>query len=261
VRIENLITRASDEMNMDLTARFASYRHDETRDWAAVETEIKDLRGKIERLGNINLDAIAEQEELQQRQAFLAEQLADIESSRNQLNDLIRRINRESRQLFEETFTAVRENFQQLFRKLFGGGRADILLTNPEDVLESGIEIVARPPGKELRSLSLLSGGEKTLTALALLFSVFRARPSPFCLLDEVDAALDETNTERFSRLLREFSDTSQFIIISHAKRTMSMAGVLYGVTMQEPGVSRRISVRFEDVGHKIGTALEPVGV
>jgi len=260
VRIENLITRASEEMGMDLLELYRSYEHDDSRDWDAVETEIKELRGKIERLGNVNLDAITEQDELEHRREFLDTQLADVKTSQNQLNELIRRINRQSTKLFNETFQAVRENFQQLFRKLFGGGRADIYLTDPDDVLESGIEIVARPPGKELRSLSLLSGGEKTMTALALLFSIFRAKPSPFCLLDEVDAALDETNTERFSRLLQEFNDNSQFIIISHAKRTMGMAGVLYGVTMQEAGVSKRISVRFEDVGHKIDTELQPAG-
>jgi len=260
VRIENLITRASEEMGMNLLELYESYEHDDSRDWDAVEAEIKELRAKIQRLGNVNLDAIAEQDELEKRREFLDTQLADVKTSRDQLDELIRRINRRSTKLFNETFQAVRENFQQLFRKLFGGGRADIFLTNPEDVLESGIEIVARPPGKELRSLSLLSGGEKTMTALALLFSIFRAKPSPFCLLDEVDAALDETNTQRFARLLQEFNDNSQFIIISHAKRTMSMAGVLYGVTMQEAGVSKRISVRFEDVGHKMDAELEPVG-
>ncbi len=256
VRIENLITRASDEMAMDLLDLYQAYEHDGERDWDAVATEIRELRGKIERLGNVNLDAITEQEELEKRRDFLAEQMKDIQTSQNQLNELIRRINKESREMFLETFTAVRGHFQHLFRKLFGGGKADILLSDPEDVLESGIDIIARPPGKELRNLMLLSGGEKTMTALALLFSIFRAKPSPFCLLDEVDAALDEANTERFSRLLQEFNENSQFIVISHAKRTMSMAGVLYGVTMQEPGVSRRISVRFEDVGKKLDQQL-----
>jgi chromosome segregation protein len=153
----------------------------------------------------------------------------------------------------------VRENFQQLFRKLFGGGKADILLSDPDDVLESGIDIVARPPGKELRNLSLLSGGEKTLTALSLLFSIFKSRPSPFCLLDEVDAALDEANTERFARLVQEFADTSQFIVITHAKRTMSMCDVLYGVTMEDAGVSKRISVRFEDASARFAEPAEAV--
>ncbi|MDY6913730.1 MAG: chromosome segregation protein SMC [Planctomycetota bacterium] len=259
VRIENLIARASDEMNMALLQRYADYSHDEARDWDAVEAEITELRGKIERLGNVNLDAIAEQDELQQRREFLSGQLDDVNASRKQLDELIRRINTESRQRFTEMFEKVRANFQDLFRKLFGGGRADIVLLDDEDVLESGIEIVARPPGKELRSLSLLSGGEKTMTALALLFSIFKSKPSPFCLLDEVDAALDEANTERFANLLQQFVHSSQFIIISHAKRTMGMSNVLYGVTMQEPGVSKRISVRFEDVGHRLKQQLEPV--
>ncbi|MCD6364648.1 MAG: AAA family ATPase, partial [Planctomycetes bacterium] len=258
--------RASEDMCMDLVAMIDQYSHDDKRDWNSVAEEIKELDGKIKRLGNVNLDAITEQEELEARQALYDGQIRDVRDSRAKLNELIGRINRESRHLFSETFTAVRENFQTLFRKLFGGGRADIILTDPENVLESGIEIVARPPGKELRSLSLLSGGEKTMTAIALLFSIFKAKPSPFCLLDEVDAALDEANTERFSRLIEEFTKTSQFIVISHAKRTMSMADVLYGVTMQEPGVSKRISVRFEEIdrsapaGEQLESNLEPLG-
>ena len=261
VRIEELISRASDVSGMSLAELYRKYEHDEQRDWDAVEEEIRELRGKIERLGNVNLDAIGEQDELEQRQEFLGKQLDDVRRSEQQLRDLIRRINKESRERFLETFEKVRTSFQELFRKLFGGGRADVLLLDPEDVLESGIEVMARPPGKELRSLSLLSGGEKTMTALALLFSIFKTRPSPFCVLDEVDAALDEANTDRFGRLVREFIEESQFVIITHAKRTMSMANVLYGVTMPEPGVSRRISVRFEDVGRKLDEELDPAGV
>ncbi len=257
--VENLIARARDEMDMDITQCLNNYEHDAQRDWDAVRTQIDDLQQKIKRLGNVNLDAIGEQEELEQRQEFLSKQLGDVAEGRSQLEELIQKINKESRDLFLDTFTAVRGHFQELFRKLFGGGRADIILTDPEDVLESGIEIVARPPGKELRNLTLLSGGEKTMTALALLFSIFKAKPSPFCLLDEVDAALDEANTERFSRLFDEFAGTSQFVVISHAKRTMAQANVLYGVTMQEPGVSKRISVKFEDTGNKLDRQLEPV--
>ena len=259
VRIENLITRCGDEMHTNLLEAFAGYQHDESRDWNAVEAEIRELKARIERLGNVNLDAITEQDDLEKREKFLSDQLADIQNSKGQLEELIKKINKESRDLFLATFETVRANFQDLFRKLFGGGRADILLMNPEDVLESGIEIVARPPGKETRSLSLLSGGEKTMTALSLLFAIFKSRPSPFCLLDEVDAALDEANNERFNRLVGEFVTTSQFIIISHSKRTMSMASVLYGVTMQEPGISKRISVRFEDAGKALDGELEPV--
>ena len=143
----------------------------------------------------------------------------------------------------------MQKNFRELFRKLFGGGKADILLEDPDDVLESGIEIVAKPPGKETRSISLLSGGEKTLTALGLLFAVFKSKPSPFCILDEVDAALDEANNERFNMIVQEFRKQSQFIIITHSKRTMSIAEVLFGVTMQTRGVSKKISVQFDGAG------------
>src|SRR4029450_3151904 len=144
-------------------------------------------------------------------------------------------------------FALIRANFQDLFRKLFGGGQADVILENDADVLESGIEVIPRPPGKELRSISLMSGGEKTLTAVALLLAIFRSKPSPFCLLDEVDAALAEANPARLTNVLREFLDRSQFIIITHAKRTMAAAHVLYGVTMQESGVSKRVAVRVEE--------------
>jgi len=258
--IGNLITRAAEDMGMDLMTLAEDYAHDDERDWDGVAAEVRELDGKIKRLGNVNLDAITEQEELEARHNLYEGQIKDVQDSHKQLNELIKHLNHESRQLFIDTFEAVRENFQTLFRKLFGGGRADILLTDPDDVLESGIDIVVMPPGKELRSLSLLSGGEKTMTALALLFSIFKSKPSPFCLLDEVDAALDEANTERFAKLVREFNQTSQFIVITHAKRTMSMANVLYGVTMQERGVSKRISVRFEDADSHLDEELEPVG-
>ena len=258
VRVETLIARTREELGMDLPAMYAGYQHDDQRDWEAVKNQIADLRGKIERLGNVNLDAIGEQEELAQREQFLTVQLQDVRASQRQLDELIKRINAESRRRFEESFIAVRAQFGELFRKLFGGGKADILLTQPEDVLESPIEIVARPPGKELRSITLMSGGEKTLTTLALLFSFFRVRPSPFCLLDEVDAALDEANTTRFTQLVREFLSLSQFIIISHSKRTIAMGDQIYGVTMQEPGVSRQISVRFEEAQRLIQPAAKP---
>src|SRR5205814_9891520 len=161
-------------------------------------------------------------------------QLQDLVEARNTLEEIIRRINVESRRMFVETFEQIRENFRELFRKLFGGGEGDVVLEDPDDVLECGIDVVARPPGKELRSISLLSGGEKTMTAVALLLAIFKSKPSPFCILDEVDAALDEANIERFTAVLRDFLDRSQFIIITHSKRTMACADALYGVTMQE---------------------------
>jgi chromosome segregation protein len=213
-----------------------------------VEAEIEKLRRKIAGMGNVNLDALQELEELEARWQSLAGQRDDLVASKEDLEEIIRKINADSRKLFAETLETVRVHFHELFRKLFGGGRADIVLEDESDLLESGIDIIARPPGKEPRRLSLLSGGEKTLTAVALLLAIFRSRPSPFCVLDEVDAALDEANIDRFVEVIREFLAWTQFIVVTHSKRTMTCAGVLYGVTMQESGVSKRVAVRFEDV-------------
>ena len=247
VKGQGIVERVQDELQIDLAAAYRDY-NDQQIDWESVREEISRLRSKIERLGNVNVDAIDEQEGLEERHNFLSNQVKDLNDGRGQLQQLINRLNRKSREKFGESFEQIRLNFQQIFRKLFGGGRADILLEDAEDILEAPIEIIARPPGKETRSISLLSGGEKSLTALALLFSIFKTKPSPFCFLDEVDAALDEANNERFNMLLREFVTDSQFIIITHAKRTMSIADVLYGVTMQTRGVSKKISVRFDGV-------------
>ncbi len=255
VRIEDLVSRIADELSVDLAEQYQGYRPDGQADWPAVEAEIDELRQKIERLGNVNLDAIREQEELETRLEFLTTQLNDLRTSERQLLALIDKLNNESKHRFLETFTAVQGHFSALFKKLFGGGKAEITLLDESDVLECGIEIMARPPGKELQSISLLSGGEKTLTAIALLMAVFRSRPAPFVLLDEVDAALDEANNVRFNNVVREFVEMSQFIIITHAKRTMSIADVMYGVTMQEAGVSKRVSVRFEEERPKTAVA------
>ena len=255
IRRDELVARVREELKLELAELYEAYEHAE-QDWTEVEEEIAALKQKISRLGNINLDAIAEQEELEERDAFLTTQRDDLENSRRQLDTLIAQLNEESRKRFIEAFDAIRENFRELFRKLFGGGKADIILENPEDVLESGIEILARPPGKELQSITLMSGGEKSMTAIALLMSIFRSRPSPFAILDEVDAALDEANNERFNGIIREFLDRSQFIIITHSKRTMGIGDQLYGVTMQEPGVSTRVSVKFEKTEQNADTAV-----
>jgi chromosome segregation protein len=216
-------------------------------DPAVVNEEIAELRRKLSRLGTVNLDSLQELVELETRAGMLHAQSDDLSAAKRSLEEIIATINQDSRRLFTETFSSIRTHFQELFRKLFGGGMADIVLEDENDILESGIEIIARPPGKELRSISLMSGGEKTLTAVALLLAIFRSKPSPFCILDEVDAALDEANIGRFTAVLREFLDRSQFIIITHSKKTMAVADVLYGVTMQESGVSKRVAVRFED--------------
>ena len=199
------------------------------------------------RAGSVNMEALEELVRVEGEFNALQAQHDDLNAARNSLQQVIDAINADSRKLFTDTLTAVRGYFQELFRKLFGGGQADIILEDESDVLESGIEITARPPGKELRSLSLLSGGEKTLTAVALLLAIFRNKPSPFCILDEVDAALDEANTQRLAGVLREFLDRSQFIVVTHKKRTMAAADRLWGVTMQESGISRLLPMRFED--------------
>lgn len=258
LRIENLITSAQEELQINLFEAHQNYQPQE-QDWPAVAAEINELKGKIGRLGNVNLDAILEQTNLEERQRSLIQQLADITEAKRQLEELIVKINEDSKVRFVETFNAVKIEFQDMFRKLFGGGKADIFLENAEDVLESGIDIVARPPGKEPQSITLLSGGEKTMTAVALVMSIFKSKPSPFCILDEVDAALDEANTGRFASIIHEFLSFSQFIVITHNKRTMSVASTLYGVTMQEQGVSKRVAVKFDQKGAPVvGAPIQP---
>ncbi len=216
-----------------------------TLDSAARTDKLKQIRSKIESIGDVNLGAIEEHEELRERQRFLDEQKTDLETSVAQLREAISRINRTSRKRFRETFDAVNEKFVKNFPRLFRGGKAALNLTDSEDVLEAGIEILAQPPGKRLQSVNLLSGGEKTMTAIALLVSVFQVRPSPFFLLDEVDAALDDANVGRFNEIVREMADDSQFLMITHNKRTIEIADVLYGVTMEERGVSKLVAVEL----------------
>ena len=246
VRSETMASHVLEELSIDLVRMYPSYSH-EDQDWDAIKAEIDELRRKIDRLGSVNLDAIRELEELTPRHEHLTTQRDDLLDSIGRLDSLIDELNRESRERFVKTFEAIREHFHELFRKLFGGGKADIFLEDEALPLECGIEIIARPPGKEPQSISLLSGGEKTLTAVAILLAVFKCKPSPFTVLDEVDAALDEANNERFNAVVQEFLADSQFIMITHSKVSMHCADVLYGVTMQEAGVSKRVSVRFDD--------------
>jgi chromosome segregation protein len=249
---DSLVNRLQEDYRLDLAALYHQVRAGESPPPAPLEPttvneEITELRRKLDRLGSVNLDSLQELAELDSRANNLHAQLDDLTNAKQSLEEIISKINQDSRRLFMETFATIRTHFHELFRKLFGGGMADIVLEDENDILESGIEIIARPPGKELGSISLMSGGEKTLTAVALLLAMFRSKPSPFCILDEVDAALDEANIGRFTTVLREFLDRSHFIIITHSKRTMTVADVLYGITMQESGVSKRVSVRFED--------------
>ncbi|MDD5069260.1 MAG: hypothetical protein PHV17_00880, partial [Candidatus Omnitrophica bacterium] len=209
------------------------------------------LQKKKKSLGEVNLVAIEEFEELKQRDDFLNKQKEDLIASKDNLRKAILRINRTSREIFMEVFTKIVEEFKKNFRFLFNGGRAQLVLVDPDNVLDSGVEIEVQPPGKKLQNVSLLSGGEKALTAIALIFAIFQVRPSPLCVLDEIDAPLDEANVDRFNHMLKEFSAFSQFLLITHNKKTMGNANVLYGVTMQEKGVSKLVSVKFNEEEQK----------
>ncbi len=213
-------------------------------DWVLIEEISSELRQKLNSMGAVNIDAIQEFEELEERHSFIRSQYDDLTSSKEELLSVIEKINTETTKMFSETFTKIKENFRITFRQLFGErGKADLILSDEEDPLESGIEIIAKPPGKKLQSITLLSGGERSMTAVALLFSIYMVKPSPFCVLDELDAPLDESNISRFLNLLENFISQSQFIIVTHNKRTMARADILYGVTMPEFGVSKPVGM------------------
>jgi chromosome segregation protein len=222
-------------------------------DWSFVESIVSDLKRRLDSMGPVNLDAIEEYDELEERHSFLRGQHDDLVRSKTELMEVIERINEETQRRFAETFAKVRENFRDMFKELFGEkGQADLMLLDESDPLESGIEVIAKPPGKKLQSITLLSGGERSMTAVALLFSIYMIKPSPFCVLDELDAPLDESNINRFVKVLDRFIDHSQFIIVTHSKRTMARADVMYGVTMEEFGVSKPVGMRLtsaDDVG------------
>ena len=278
VRIEGLSQRILDDYQLVLSEAFANYQRPADLDWPALRKQLNDTEQELTALGPVNLAAIDELKEVQARETFLDQQYSDLGNAAEKLEGIIEQINDVSRALFQTTFREVRKNFQELFRKLFGGGRADLVLEQPEaitettpegevitrkaeplDILEAGLEIVAQPPGKNPKIITQLSGGEKALTAIALLFAVYQTKPSPFCILDEVDAPLDEANVDVYCSMLREFVRGaagsglgSQFIVVTHKKRTMQRADAIYGVTQNEPGVSTKISVKFEEVG-KLG--------
>ncbi|MHC4954998.1 MAG: chromosome segregation protein SMC [Planctomycetota bacterium] len=255
LRIETLLEQVQRDYELDLVRLAdeepeaeAGTEGEEAPDPELLEAEISELQAKLERLGNVNHAALEELEQVEDKLNFMRREEGDLVSAEKQLLETIDKIDEECTTRFTATFDEVTEHFKTVFRKLFGGGKAEIFLEEPEDVLGSGIEIRVRPPGKELRNMALLSGGERSLTAVALLFSIYSTKPPPFCLLDEVDAALDEANTVRMCEMIREFAHRGQFVIITHARPTMTIADTLYGVTMPEAGVSRRVAVRFEDI-------------
>ncbi len=243
IQTAHLEERAYEDFNVARDEMMQAY--DESIDEKEVEEQVRILKGKVAKMGEVNLAALSDFEETNQRYMFLKKQQEDLGESIGMLMDTIEKINRTTKQRFMDTFENVREKFKEIFARLFQGGKSELALSDPANPLESGIEITANPMGKTMQNLTLMSGGEKSLTAIALMFAVFKVRPSPFCLLDEVDAPLDEANVIRFQELLKEMSVNTQFILITHNQKTMSFADVLYGITMEEQGVSKAVSVRL----------------
>ena len=246
IKLDNLLNYLQEEYNMTFEGARANYGV--VADSEAAKQEIQALKREIERLGPVNLNAIEQHAQVAERYDFLTSQRDDLLQAKDQLFTTMNEMDEEVKIRFEEIFEAIRGKFKEVFPNMFGGGRAELVLTDPTDLLNTGIEIEAQPPGKKLQNLSLLSGGERALTAIALLFSIIQVRPVPFCVLDEVEAALDEANVTRFGQYLSRFQNDTQFIVVTHRKGTMEAANVLYGVTMQESGVSKIVSVRLEDV-------------
>jgi chromosome segregation protein len=218
---------------------------DRTKDVAELEAQIAESRDRLEKMGPVNILAVEQAQELDERHVFLTAQRQDLLDSIAELDRAIKGIDKASRERFQEAFAVINQHFGEIFKQLFGGGTAGLSLIDEEDLLESGIDVMAQPPGKRLQSVMLLSGGEKALTAIALLFAIFQYKPSPFCILDEVDAPLDDANIGRFVRMLDGLKAQTQFVLITHSRKTMEIADQLYGVTMEEPGVSKLVSVRL----------------
>lgn len=245
VELDHLLNKLSEEYEMSYD--LAKQKYPPRGELQAEMQIVAQLKKQIAALGTVNLGAIEEYERLYERQQFLSAQEADLNEAKDMLYQVIQEMDTEMSRRFKETFEAISEQFRDVFVQLFGGGRANLLLSNPDNLLETGIDIVAQPPGKKLQNLALLSGGERALTAMALLFAILRVKPVPFCVLDEVEAALDEANVNRFAEYMQQFSSQTQFICVTHRKGTMESADVLYGITMQEGGVSKLVSVKLED--------------
>ena len=243
IQMSHIEEKAFEDFNVSLQEMLSQYEGEV--DEEAVTEALNELKAKVAKLGEVNLAALSEYQQASERFNFLQKQQEDLADSIRALHETIEKIDQTTRKLFKETFEQVNEHFKDNFKRLFLGGKAELTLTDPDDILESGIDITASPLGKSMHNISLLSGGEKTMTAIALMFAILKVRPSPFCLLDEVDAPLDEANVVRFQEMLKEMSDKTQFIIITHNQKTMSFADTLYGVTMEERGVSKVVSVHL----------------
>jgi chromosome segregation protein len=258
--VASAVTRMQDEHSVDVTTVEIVNPNAELSEEQARE-RLHQLKEQIRNFGAVNLLALEEYKEASDREKFLGEQLRDLTTAKDDLTATITQINNTARQMFNETMEKVRANFQRLFVELFNGGEADVRLENPDDPLESNIEIIARPRGKKLLSITMMSGGERALTAISLLFSLYLVKPSPFCILDEIDAPLDDANCRRFLKIIRSFSNQTQFITITHNKITMEAADNLYGVTMEQPGVSKLVGVRFGGGSNGDGTETVEIQV
>lgn len=246
VKLDNLLLELSENYSLTYEYACSNYELDMPEDDARIKVEA--IKRDIAKLGEVNIGSIKEYERVSERYEFLVKQSTDLEDSSTELNNIISEMDKIMIEKFKDTFDKISKEFNLVFKKLFKGGRGNLELTNPDDILNTGIDIVAEPPGKKLNSIGLLSGGEKTLTAIAVLFAILNVKPSPFCILDEVEAALDEANVDTFGKYLQEKKDDTEFILITHKKRTMEYADVLYGITMQESGVSKIVSVNLEEI-------------
>ena len=246
VKLDNLLLNLNEEYNITFEYAKENFEIDMEEDVA--RNLVSELKGKLKQIGEVNTSSIEEYKRVSERYNFLNNQRNDLKNAEDTLLEIIKEMDGIMVEKFSTTFEEIRKEFKVVFKELFKGGNAELVLTDPNNMLETGIDIKAEPPGKHLQNITLLSGGEKTFTAISLLFAILNVRPVPFCLLDEVEAALDDANVESFGNYLYKYKDETQFILITHKKKTMEFADVLYGITMQESGVSKLVSVKLEDV-------------
>ena len=246
VKLDNMLNILSETYNMTYEKARDNYKLEIDEDVARNKVSV--LRKKMKELGMVNLAAIEEYDKVSVRYENLLKQREDIVNASNTLLEIIEKLDKVMEEDFLKTFEVIKEKFSETFKELFGGGNAELKLTDANNILETGIDIIAQPPGKKLTTISLLSGGEKTFTAISLLFAILKSRPVPFCILDEVEAALDEVNVDSFGRYLQKLAEKTQFIVITHKKKTMEYVNNLYGITMQESGVSKLVSVKLEEI-------------
>ena len=246
VKLDNLLNNLTENYSMTYEKAKENYKLE--IDYNKAKSEVNKLKKIIKEIGIVNLNAPEEYDKVNERYEFLNKQINDLNNAENTLLEIIEEMDKVMIKEFKENFNIINNNFKETFKDLFKGGEAELKLTQPNNILETGIDIIASPPGKKLTSINLLSGGEKTLTAISLLFAIIKSKPSPFCILDEVEAALDEANVDTFGKYLLKLKNKSQFIIITHKKKTMEYADILYGITMQESGVSKLVSVKLEDI-------------